>query len=144
MTEENGKRIISLEISAKYNVKATIAGTGEAMEESGTSRNTIMIGTGIQYQVDTPVTITIPLPVDYPVENLFIRHILHSGRNVYYPVTVTAKNGVNLAKFVNKDGFSTFELLSDGRSGSGNSDGCLIPTDTGITLIRFLTVLRAL
>ena len=118
VTEENGKRIISLEISARYNVKATTAGTGESMEESGTGRNTIVIGTGIQYQVDTPVTITIPLPADYPVENLFIRHILHSGKNVYYPATVTAKNGVNLAKFVNKDGFSTFELLYDGRNGS--------------------------
>ncbi len=118
VTEENGKRIISLEISANYNVKATTAGTGESMEESGTAKNTIVIGTGISYQVDTPVTITIPLPIDYPVENLFIRHILHSGKEFYYPVTVTAENGVNMAEFVNKDGFSTFELLSDGRTGS--------------------------
>ncbi len=118
VTEENGKRIISLEINARYNVKATTAGTGESMKESGIAKNTIVIGTGISYQVDTPVTITIPLPMDYPVENLFIRHILHSGKEVYYPVTVTAENGVNMAEFVNKDGFSTFELLSDGRTGS--------------------------
>lgn len=117
VAEENGKRIISMEISAKYNVKATTARTGETMQESGTGRNSIVIGTGIQYQVDTPVTITIPLPADYPVENLFICHILHSGKNVYYPVTVTAEHGVNMAEFVNKDGFSTFELLSDGRNG---------------------------
>ncbi|MFQ8777068.1 MAG: hypothetical protein ACLR78_06105 [Roseburia sp.] len=71
--------------------KATTAGKNETMQEEGTGRNTILIGTAIPQKVGTPVTITLPLPADYPTEDLFIRHLLHSGKIAYYPVTVRVK-----------------------------------------------------
>ena len=118
VTEKRGVNVITFEITALYNVKATTAGKNETMQEEGTGRNTVLIGTAIPQKVGTPVTITLPLPADYPTEDLFIRHLLHSGKIAYYPVTVKKTQGSVMAEFVNKDGFSTFELLSDSRKGT--------------------------
>ena len=118
VTEKQGVNVITFEITALYNVKATTARKNETMQEEGTGRNTILIGSAIPQKVGIPVTITLPLPADYPTEDLFIRHLLHNGRIVYYPVTVRVKQGSAMAEFVNKDGFSTFELLSDSRKGT--------------------------
>lgn len=117
VTEKQGVNVITFEITALYNVKATTAGKNETMQEEGTGKNTVLIGSAIPQQVGTPVTITLPLPADYPTEDLFIRHLLHSGKIAYYPVTVKKTQGSVMAEFVNKDGFSTFELLSDSRKG---------------------------
>ena len=118
VTEKQGVNVITFEITALYNVKATTARKNETMQEEGTGRNTVLIGTAIPQKVGTPVTITLPLPADYPTEDLFIRHLLHSGKIAYYPVTVKKTQGSAMAEFVNKDGFSTFELLSDSRKGT--------------------------
>lgn len=118
VTEKQGVNTITFEITALYNVKATTAGKNETMQEEGTGKNTVLIGTAIPQKVGTPVTITLPLPADYPTEDLFIRHLLHSGKIAYYPVTVKKTQGIAMAEFVNKDGFSTFELLSDSRKGT--------------------------
>lgn len=118
VTEKQGVNVITFEITALYNVKATTAGKNETMQEEGTGRNTILIGTAIPQKVGIPVTITLPLPADYPTEDLFIRHLLHSGKIAYYPVTVKKTQGSVMVEFVNKDGFSTFELLSDSRKGT--------------------------
>ena len=118
VTEKQGVNVITFEITALYNVKATTAGKNETMQEKGNGKNTVLIGSVIPQKVGIPVTITLPLPADYPTEDLFIRHLLHNGRIVYYPVTVRVKQGSAMAEFVNKDGFSTFELLSDSRKGT--------------------------
>ena len=118
VTEKQGVNVITFEITALYNVKATTAGKNETMQEKGNGKNTVLIGTAIPQKVGTPVTITLPLPADYPTEDLFIRHLLHSGKIAYYPVTVKKTQGSVMAEFVNKDGFSTFELLSDSRKGT--------------------------
>lgn len=118
VTEKQGVNVITFEITVLYNVKATTAGKNETMQEEGTGRNTILIGSAIPQKVGIPVTITLPLPAAYPTKDLFIRHLLHNGRIVYYPVTVRVKQGSAMAEFVNKDGFSTFELLSDSRKGT--------------------------
>ena len=118
VTEKQGMNVITFEITALYNVKATTAGKNETMQEQGNGKNTVLIGSAIPQKVGIPVTITLPLPAAYPTENLFIRHLLHNGRIVYYPVTVRVKQGSAMAEFVNKDGFSTFELLSDSRKGT--------------------------
>lgn len=118
VTEKQGVNVITFEITALYNVKATTAGKNETMQEKGNGKNTVLIGSAIPQKVGIPVTITLPLPAAYPTEDLFIRHLLHNGRIVYYPVTVRVKQGSAMAEFVNKDGFSTFELLSDSRKGT--------------------------
>ena len=118
VTEKQGVNVITFEITALYNVKATTAGKNETMKEKGNGKNTVLIGSAIPQKVGIPVTITLPLPAAYPTKDLFIRHLLHNGRIVYYPVTVRVKQGSAMAEFVNKDGFSTFELLSDSRKGT--------------------------
>lgn len=118
VTEKQGVNVITFEITALYNVKATTAGKNETMQEKGNGKNTVLIGSAIPQKVGIPVTITLPLPADYPTEDLFIRHLLHSGKIAYYPVTVKKTQGIAMAEFVNKDGFSTFELLSDSRKGT--------------------------
>ena len=122
VTEKQGVNVITFEITALYNVKATTAGKNETMQEKGNGKNTVLIGSAIPQKVGIPVTIILPLPADYPTEDLFIRHLLHNGRIVYYPVTVRVKQGSAMAEFVNKDGFSTFELLSDSRKGTVTFD----------------------
>lgn len=122
VTEKQGVNVITFEITALYNVKATTAGKNETMQEKGNGKNTVLIGSAIPQKVGIPVTITLPLPAAYPTEDLFIRHLLHNGRIVYYPVTVRVKQGSAMAEFVNKDGFSTFELLSDSRKGTVTFD----------------------
>lgn len=122
VTEKQGVNVITFEITVLYNVKATTAGKNETMQEKGNGKNTVLIGSAIPQKVGIPVTITLPLPADYPTEDLFIRHLLHNGRIVYYPVTVRVKQGSAMAEFVNKDGFSTFELLSDSRKGTVTFD----------------------
>lgn len=118
VTEKQGVNVITFEITALYNVKATTAGKNETMQEKGNGKNTVLIGSAIPQKVGIPVTITLSLPADYPTEDLFIRHLLHSGKIAYYPVTVKKTQGSAMAEFVNKDGFSTFELLSDSRKGT--------------------------
>ena len=118
VTEKQGVNVITFEINALYNVKATTAGKKETMQEEGTGKNTVLIGSAIPQKIGIPVTITLPLPAGYPTEALFIRHLLHNGGIAYYPVTVRVKQGSAMAEFVNKDGFSTFELLSDSRKGT--------------------------
>lgn len=118
VTEKQGVNLITFEITALYNVKATTAGKNETMQEKGNGKNTVLIGSAIPQKVGIPVTITLPLPAAYPTEDLFIRHLLHSGKIAYYPVTVKKTQGSAMAEFVNKDGFSTFELLSDSRKGT--------------------------
>lgn len=118
VTEKQGVNVITFEITALYNVKATTARKNETMQEEGTGRNTVLIGSAIPQKVGTPVTITLPLPAGYPTEDLFIRHLLHNGGIAYYPVTVRMKQGSAMAEFVNKDGFGIFELLSDSRKGT--------------------------
>ena len=118
VTEKQGVNVITFEINALYNVKATTAGKKETMQEEGTGKNTVLIGSAIPQKIGIPVTITLPLSAGYPTEALFIRHLLHNGGIAYYPVTVRVKQGSAMAEFVNKDGFSTFELLSDSRKGT--------------------------
>ena len=118
VTEKQGVNVITFEITALYNVKATTAGKNETMQEEGNGKNTVLIGSAIPQKVGIPVTITLPLPAAYPTEDLFIRHLLHNGGIVYYPVTVRVKQGSAMAEFVNKDGFGTFDLLSDSRKGT--------------------------
>lgn len=118
VTEKQGVNVITFEITVLYNVKATTAGKNETMQEKGNGKNTVLIGSAIPQKVGIPVTITLPLPAAYPTEDLFIRHLLHSGKIAYYPVTVKKTQGSVMAEFVNKDGFSTFELLSDSRKGT--------------------------
>ena len=118
VTEKQGVNVITFEITALYNVKATTAKKNETMQEKGNGKNTVLIGSAIPQKVGIPVTITLPLPAAYPTEDLFIRHLLHSGKIAYYPVTVKKTQGSVMAEFVNKDGFSTFELLSDSRKGT--------------------------
>ncbi len=54
VTEKQGVNVITFEITALYNVKATTARKNETMQEEGTGRNTILIGTAIPQKVGTP------------------------------------------------------------------------------------------
>ena len=107
---EGDKTVLVMDIKALYNVKATTASSTDDMVEHV---NTVTIGTGYQQEISEPVTISIPLPKSFGKENLFVRHT-HDGIVSYYEVTVEG----DMATFVNKHGFSKFELLSDTQTGT--------------------------
>lgn len=101
--------VIVLDIKAYYNVKATTAADSQQMQ----NENTITIATKVPQTVTSKVTISLPLPDDFPTKNLYVKHT-HEGQVNYYSVSVTD----GIATFVNEHGFSTFELMQDERSGS--------------------------
>ena len=113
IVEEEGKKILIMDIKAKCNIKASVAEDKDSITEV----NTVTMVSGQEMNVTKPVIITFPVPVGFDEEDLYIRHT-HNGKVSYYKVTVTD----GIASFINTDGFSTFELMSDVRSGKISYD----------------------
>lgn len=109
---------MTVEISAKYNVIATIAEDPEDIELDGTddtTKNAVIIEEKKDMTVTSPVTITLPLPdgfVTTDTETIFVQH------KVYEYTAKVTKTGADASKtytatFTNPHGFSTFVLSTE-------------------------------
>lgn len=108
---------MTVDISAKYNVIATIAEDPEDIEldgTDGTTKNAIIIEEKKDMTVTSPVTITLPLPAGFVTgtsDKVYVQH-----ENIYeYKADVTSKaeEGSYTATFTNPHGFSTFVLSTE-------------------------------
>lgn len=110
---------MTVDISAKYNVIATIAEDPEKIELEGTEpgapkKNAVIISKNQKMDVTSPVTITLPLPdgfVTAATETIFVQH-----KGYEYEATVTSDNQTDptyTATFTNPHGFSTFVLSTE-------------------------------
>lgn len=107
---------MTVDISAKYNVIATIAKDPEDIELDGTTKNAVIIEEKKDMTVTSPVTITLPLPTDFvdsTEDEVYVQH-----KNTYeYKAKVTKTSeggsGTYTATFTNPHGFSTFVLSTE-------------------------------
>lgn len=114
-TTEDTKSM-TVEISAKYNVIATIAEDPEDIKTGDTDKNAVTLKTDQDMKVTSPVTITLPLPAGFVTgtsDKVYVQH-----KNIYeYTAEVTksgeAPNETYTATFTNPHGFSTFVLSTE-------------------------------
>lgn len=109
---------MTVEISAKYNVIATIAEDPEDIEldgTDGTTKNAVIIEEKKDMTVTSPVTITLPLPAGFVTGTSDKVYVQHKGYEYEAAVTGTgeAPNETYTATFTNPHGFSTFVLSTE-------------------------------
>ena len=96
---------LALDITAKYSVKVTTADNPADMDDS----NTATISTGNTLNVDSPITISVPLPEGFVDSTDDVVYVQHKGYEYKATVTGDAASGFT-AEFVNPHGFSLFTL----------------------------------
>ena len=117
VTEEEGKKVLSLNIEAKYNVVATTAADGTPLVkpvDGATGVNAVNLSEGNPMTVNTPVEITVAVPANTFANdtNLYVKHT-KSGNKVYYYKATLADNKVT---FTTEHGFSPFAISEDTRT----------------------------
>ena len=95
--------------------------TEETDPTDGAGKNAVQIGETHPVTVNTPVTITIPLPDGFATANLKVKHIKENGSVYFYEPTIK-KGKATTATFTDTNGFSTFVLAADIRSGQVDFD----------------------
>lgn len=110
-TTEDTKSM-TVEISAKYNVIATIAEDPGDIKTGGTGKNAVTLKTNQDMKVTSPVTITLPLPTDFVNTTEDKVYVQHKGYEYEAEVTKTGADASKTytATFTNPHGFSTFVL----------------------------------
>lgn len=120
--------VLTLNIEPMYQIKATTVDDLEAMKEEGTNQNTVDLldePQKLEIKNNEPVTISFPLPNDFPVvnpDNFFIKHVKDDGTTYYYKATVS-NTTPRIVTFINTHGFSLFSTLEDTRTGTINFTG---------------------
>lgn len=105
---------MTVEISAKYNVIATIAEDPEDIKTGDTGKNAVTLKTNQDMKVTSPVTITLPLPAGFVTGTSDKVYVQHKGYE--YEATVTSDEETPptyTATFTNPHGFSTFVLSTE-------------------------------
>lgn len=106
---------MTVDISAKYNVIATIAKDPEDIKTGDTDKNAVTLKTNQDMKVTSPVTITLPLPAGFVTGTSDKVYVQHKGYEYEAAVTGTgeAPNETYTATFTNPHGFSTFGLSTE-------------------------------
>jgi len=104
----SGGNSLILEITPTYHVTASTTQVGNAADPVVLQSETTLPNSVIT----APISVSISLPADFPVSNLFVRHTTSSGTE-YLPVTVSDRTATWF-----QSSFSSVELYSDARSGS--------------------------
>jgi hypothetical protein len=113
-TDENtNTNTLTLDITPKYDVKATIATDGVHQ----TQDNTVTVATGKTATVTQSVDVFVDLPdgfVDEEVTTAYVTHE-HEGTTYLYKGTINEKN---VLTFTNPNGFSSFTISTKAPEGS--------------------------
>ena len=109
---DNGKKIVTLEISLYYNVKATTDPNNMNNDNTAVIRDSVKVSDADT--VGKEIEIQVKVPNGYFTngsENLFARHEKEDGSVYYHPVTLTPATAVeseDTLTFTNDKGFSSF------------------------------------
>ena len=122
--ENDETKELTLDIEPKYNVVVT-TDPDDIQTETGNKNAVVLEGQeGKPLTVTNDVTITVPIPDDIVkivaneiVQDIFIKHVKGNGDTYHYKATVGGSAGSYTAEFTVTHGFSSFTVLSDGRSG---------------------------
>ena len=86
-------------------------------DDKGGDKNAVQVGDPTEVEVNTPVTITIPMPDRFPAQdganNIVVKHEKNGQFICYHRATYSATD--NTVTFTNDKGFSTFTIKFDDR-----------------------------
>lgn len=108
--ESGDNKVLTVDITPKYNLIATIA-SGDEMKLDGADKNSVVLETGIEFDVTTSngtipsIEMVIPLPEGFAT-GLTQVYVSHKGH--VYTASVESTASGDAAKFVNPHGFSEF------------------------------------
>ena len=116
---------LTLEISPKYNLIATMASGEEAVTEG---ENAVVLKAEQDFKgFATPIEIKIPLPEGFVTDGVDVIYIHHEKEDMTYIYEAQVTEGVSgdVAVFTNPNGFSTFVVKTE-------SEGVVKNNDTGV------------
>lgn len=115
-------KVLTLDISAKYNVIATTASGETKIETSGDNKNAVVLKEEQTLTVTEPIEITIALPTGFATssDTLYVHHT--KGNKTYvYEANISA-DGTTLT-FLNPHGFSKFEVKPENGIATNETTG---------------------
>ena len=112
----NAPIALTLNIVPKVKKIASTATNAADIKTEGNDKNAVQVGE-TPVEVNTPVTITIPMPNDFPAQdganNIVVKHEKMGQFICYHRATYSATD--NTVTFTNDKGFSTFTIKFDDR-----------------------------
>ena len=109
----NAPTAVTMDIVPMVKKVASTAADAEDIELTGTNKNAVVLGEPKEVTVNTPVTLTLPLPNNFVAESLKVKHE-KNGKFVCYHAATYNENDKTVT-FTNDKGFSTFTVLNDSR-----------------------------
>ena len=112
----NAPIALTLDIVPKVKKIASTATNAADIKTEGNDKNAVQVGE-TPVEVNTPVTITIPMPNDFPAQDgdkIVVKHEKNGQFICYHHATYSATD--NTVTFTNDKGFSTFTIKFDNRS----------------------------
>ena len=105
---------VTMDIVPMVKKVASTATVAENIKLTGDAPNAVVLGTPEKVDVDTPVTLTLPLPTNFSTDgNVKVKHE-KNGKFVCYHAATYNENDKTVT-FTNDKGFSTFTVLNDNR-----------------------------
>ena len=135
----NAPIALTLNIVPKVKKIASTATNAADIKTEGNDKNAVQVGE-TPVEVNTPVTITIPMPNDFPAQDgdkIVVKHEKNGQFICYHRATYSATD--NTVTFTNDKGFSTFTIKFDNRSAKiqfTDKDGKNIDKQTEYDAIR--------
>lgn len=120
-------------------IASTATNAADIKTDEGNGKNAVQVGE-TPVEVNTPVTITIPMPKDFPAQDgdkIVVKHEKNGQFICYHRATYSATD--NTVTFTNDKGFSTFTIKFDNRSAKiqfTDKDGKNIDKQTEYDAIR--------
>ena len=111
----NAPIALTLDIVPKVKKIASTATNAADIKTEGNDKNAVQVGE-TPVEVNTPVTITIPMPNDFPAQDgdkIVVKHEKNGQFICYHRATYSATD--NTVAFTNDKGFSTFTIKFDDR-----------------------------
>ena len=115
----NAPIALTLDIVPKVKKIASTATNAADIKTEGKGKNAVQVNENDEtiVEVNTPVTITIPMPNDFPAQDgdkIVVKHEKNGQFICYHHATYSATD--NTVTFTNDKGFSTFTIKFDNRS----------------------------
>ena len=135
----NAPIALTLNIVPKVKKIASTATNAADIKTEGNDKNAVQVGE-TPVEVNTPVTITIPMPNDFPAQDgdkIVVKHEKNGQFICYHRATYSATD--KTVTFTNDKGFSTFTIKFDNRSAKiqfTDKDGKNIDQQTEYDAIR--------
>ncbi len=105
---------VTMDIVPMVKKVASTATDAENIKLTGDAQNAVVLGTPEKVDVDTPVTLTLPLPTNFSTDgNVKVKHEKNGKFVCYHAATYNENN--KTVTFTNDKGFSTFTVLNDNR-----------------------------